>query len=180
MDRRQFLKTASAVGLSTAVPIPVTIAAPTPAFASASAEAMSYKWAEMIVRAHNKCSVPMLQRLLKISGSQAGRIQTLLLENGVLGSRNAYGFYQASKPLYQELFPKPVSVADHLSNKLQEVVKNRNTDDADEMVTGTTETDAMEIEAEPADDQEALNKPEEDTSDAKTIERNAPAPNRAT
>lgn len=172
MDRRQFLKTVSALGLSSAMPIPVTIAAPAPAFASAGAEAMSYKWAEMIVRAHNKCSVPMLQRLLKISSSQAGRIQTLLLENGVLGSRNAYGFYQASKPLYQELFPKPVSIADNLSAKLQDAVENRSVEDADKV---DAETDAMEIEAKATDDQEAPDEPETGAGDPESFEQEIPA-----
>lgn len=80
----------------------------TPAAATAAAPAFSahtYKWAEMIVRAHNKCNLGLLQRSLRIDAAAATALKESLIKNGIVSAQaNAYGIHSATKPLYEGAF----------------------------------------------------------------------------
>ncbi|MEM9280071.1 MAG: hypothetical protein AAGA76_16015 [Pseudomonadota bacterium] len=115
MDRRSFLKSIGAAGLLPALPIP-SIAIATPSVAPA-VSAHTYQWAEMIVRAHNKCNLGMLQRLLQIDNATATVLKKQLLENGIISAQaNAYGMHTAIKPLYEGAF---VNVSDTASKTVE-------------------------------------------------------------
>lgn len=80
----------------------------TPAAATSAAPAFSahtYKWAEMIVRAHNKCNLGLLQRSLRIDAAAATALKESLIKNGIVSAQaNAYGIHSATKPLYEGAF----------------------------------------------------------------------------
>ncbi|MEM7290734.1 MAG: hypothetical protein AAF412_10270 [Pseudomonadota bacterium] len=103
MDRRSFLKTIGAASLLPALPAPAFATAATSATPVVSVH--TYQWAEMIVRAHNKCNLGMLQRLLQLDNASAAVVKNKLLENGVISAQsNAYGMHTAIKPLYEGAF----------------------------------------------------------------------------
>ncbi|MEM7068036.1 MAG: hypothetical protein AAF478_04055 [Pseudomonadota bacterium] len=102
MDRRSFIKSIGAAALLPVLPGPsiALAAAPAPAVS-----AHTYQWAEMIVRAHNKCNLGLLQRSLKINEAAASVLKSQLIENGVVTAQaNAYGIHTATKPLYEGAF----------------------------------------------------------------------------
>ncbi len=110
MKRRSLLKSLGALGLMPMVPtLPASaITSSTPAAAVTSAH--HYKWAEMIVRAHNKISPGMLERLLKVDTATASALKSQLLEKGVISAQaNSFGIHSAVKPLYEGAFVKPSS-----------------------------------------------------------------------
>ena len=120
MDRRQFLKSLGALGLTPLVPAPAMALAPAPAVA---VSASSYKWAEAIVRSHSTVNFGMVERLLGLDTKAAAALKSQLVENGVMSAaRTAHGMHTAAKPLYQELLPRSKSVIDNAGEKLQEVL----------------------------------------------------------
>jgi len=126
MDRRNFLKSIGATALLPAIPIPAGALASTAA-AAAPAPAITahtYQWAEMIVRAHNKCNLGLLQRSLRIDASAATALKESLIKNGVVTAQaNAYGIHTATKPLYEGAF---MSVSDSVekASKIAEKVSD--------------------------------------------------------
>lgn len=107
MDRRNFLKSIGAAALLPALPIaPASLLKPAVASTAAPAfTANTYKWAEMIVRAHNKCNLGLLQRSLRIDAAAATALKESLISNGVVSAQaNTYGIHSATKPLYEGAF----------------------------------------------------------------------------
>ena len=98
-------------------PIPASALGSTAPVASAAVSSHTYKWAEMIVRAHKKCSPGMLERLLQVDATTASALKSQLLEKGVISAQaNSFGIHSAVKPLYEGAFMKPSS---QLSNGLK-------------------------------------------------------------
>ncbi len=88
----------------------IPAASATSTAASSAASLHTYKWAEMIVRAHKKCSPGMLERLLKVDAATASALKTQLLEKGVISAQaNSFGIHSAVKPLYEGAFVRPSS-----------------------------------------------------------------------
>ena len=110
MDRRNFLKSIGAASLLPVIPMPA-ISAASPAAAVVTAPAFTshtYQWAEMIVRAHNKCNLGLLQRSLQVDVTVAEALKKELIKNGIVAAKaNAYGLHKATKPLYEGSFLKP-------------------------------------------------------------------------
>ncbi|MEM8650924.1 MAG: hypothetical protein AAGF54_10370 [Pseudomonadota bacterium] len=110
MDRRNFLKSIGAASLLPVIPMPA-ISAASPAAAIATAPVFTshtYQWAEMIVRAHNKCNLGLLQRSLQVDVTVAEALKKELIKNGIVAAKaNAYGLHKATKPLYEGSFLKP-------------------------------------------------------------------------
>ena len=125
MDRRSFIKSLGAAGLLPVLPIPSAAITAAPA-ATPVVTAHTYQWAEMIVRAHNKCNLGMLQRLLQIDNAAAAVLKKQLLENGVISAHaNAYGMHTAVKPLYEGAFmsvsEKPAQVAETVNDFFRKI-----------------------------------------------------------
>jgi len=118
MKRRSLLKSLGALGVMPMVPsLPASALASSIPAATATVSAHHYKWAEMIVRAHNKISPGMLERLLKVDAATASALKSQLLEKGVISAQaNTFGIHSAVKPLYEGAFMRPSS---QLSNGLQ-------------------------------------------------------------
>ncbi|MGI9351858.1 MAG: hypothetical protein ACR2O3_09870 [Rhizobiaceae bacterium] len=152
MDRRSFLKSVGAAGLLPALPIP-SFAIPVPTAATA-VSAHTYQWAEMIVRAHNKCNTGMLQRLLQVDTATASALKGQLLENGIINARaNAYGIHTAVKPLYEGAFVSThethsaaTKVVEKIAGKLEEKLENEPKEDIN--------IKALESETESSDESE--------------------------
>jgi len=125
MNRRNFLRSLTALSLAPIVPGAKAISA----FAAPStvgSVASDYRWAEVLVRSHKISSVSFLQRHLKINATEATSLQSQLLRNGVIGAeQNAYGFHQATKPLWDEYLPtfkeRLKEMADKVIEKAQEL-----------------------------------------------------------
>lgn len=124
MKRRSLLKSIGALGIAPLMPsLPASaLASPIPAV-SAGVSSHTYKWAEMIVRAHNKCSPGMLERLLKVDAATASALKAQLLEKGVISAHaNAFGIHTASKPLYEGAFMRPSSQIKQGLQKASELI----------------------------------------------------------
>ena len=92
----------------------------------------TYKWAEVIVRAHKTSSLAMLQRHLKIDVAAAKALQNQLIRNGVIGAQaNTYGLYQATTPLFDGAFPKPSNLLKSGRELLEKVSENVSSVDED-------------------------------------------------
>lgn len=76
------------------LPVPVMSATPTAGLASSQ-----LKWAEMIARGQSKSSTGMLVRHLGVSPQTAARLQSSLVEKGVLGSPDLGGHYITTNPI---------------------------------------------------------------------------------
>jgi hypothetical protein len=111
MKRRNLLKSIAAIGAIPMIPMSSLVsAAPATGAATVTASAHTYKWAEMIVRAHKKCSPGMLERLLKVDAATASALKSQLLEKGVISAQaNSFGIHSAVKPLYEGAFMRPSS-----------------------------------------------------------------------
>jgi hypothetical protein len=112
MKRRSLLKSIGALGMMPLMPsLPASaIAGTASSTVSAGVSGHTYKWAEMIVRAHNKCSPGMLERLLKVDTATASALKSQLMEKGVISAQaNSFGIHKAVKPLYEGAFMKPSS-----------------------------------------------------------------------
>lgn len=150
MKRRNLLKSIGAMGLMPLVPsLPGSALASTvPTVATASVSGHTYKWAEMIVRAHNKCSPGMLERLLKVDAATASALKSQLLEKGVINAQaNSFGIHSAVKPLYEGAFVKPSS---HISKGLKKVNEkiDKMMDEDDELRENDSEIKPLEAEIE--------------------------------
>lgn len=122
MKRRDLLKSLGAIGLLPVIPAPALNAIATTAPAVSTT---TYKWAEMIVRAHSKSSLSMLQRHLRLDATAAKLVHTQLVQNGVIAAQaNAYGMHTAAKPLYDGAFIKPNSIKELVQNKLEETINS--------------------------------------------------------
>ncbi|MEM7215058.1 MAG: twin-arginine translocation signal domain-containing protein [Pseudomonadota bacterium] len=120
MDRRSFLKSIGAAGLLPALPFPSLAVASTAVTPVVSTH--TYQWAEMIVRAHNKCNLGMLQRLLQIDNATASVLKRQLLENGIISANaNAYGMHTAVKPLYEGAFMNVSETSNKVIEKVSEI-----------------------------------------------------------
>ena len=121
MKRRSFIKSVGALGLSSIAPLPTFGSAS--AFTSQHVAGETYKWAEKIVRAHNKCSIPMLQRLLGLDTATASAVKSSLMENGVISLQaNSFGIHTASKPLFEGAFLKPANPVQTVSRKILDTI----------------------------------------------------------
>lgn len=75
------------------------------------------------MRAHNKCSPGMLERLLKVDAATASALKAQLLEKGVISAHaNAFGIHTASKPLYEGAFMRPSSQIKQGLQKASELI----------------------------------------------------------
>ena len=103
----------------------------------------TYKWAEMIVRAHNQSSVGMLQRLLHLDAGAASAMQSELVNRGVLVPiANEFGIHTAVKPLYEGAFVKP-----HSPPKQSPAISKKQEDMADPTVAADEEAMLLMIAA---------------------------------
>jgi len=117
MDRRNFLKSIGASALLPAIPIPAGALAATPATIAIPFSQHTYQWAEMIVRAHNKCNLGLLQRSLRIDANAASALKETLIKNGIVSAQaNAYGIHAATKPLYEGAFMSVSDAVEEVSN----------------------------------------------------------------
>lgn len=150
MKRRNLLKSIGAMSLMPFVPsLPTSaLASAAPTVASANVSGHTYKWAEMIVRAHNKCSPGMLERLLKVDGATASALKSQLLEKGVISAQaNSFGIHSAVKPLYEGAFVRPSSEISKglkkVNEKLDELM-----DDDEELHKNDSEINTLEADIE--------------------------------
>ena len=121
MKRRSFLKSIGAAALSPMIPLPslASMGSIAPSIAPAVVPA-TYKWAEMIARAHRTCNIAMLQRHLRLDAATASMVQKQLVANGVIGAQaNIYGTHQAIKPLFEGAFPKPANVGEAVKSTVE-------------------------------------------------------------
>ncbi len=133
MNRRQFLKSLGALGLTPLLSVPALALGPATS-ATAVVPATTYKWAEMIIRTHNKCNLGMLERLLQLDGATAAALKSELMKNGVITSaKSACGMHTAIKPLYQELYPRTKSLTERAGDKLEELVQEPVEEDESEV-----------------------------------------------
>lgn len=136
MKRRSFLSGLGAVAALPVIPAPAMASAP----AAISAAAYEYfDWAKMIVRAHNRCSPDMLQRLLKLDANLARQVQSALLKEGVISAPSVAGISHALDPLHPELrmMGTPVRMSpDHPDTALRKVSEKLETEmqDAEEQI----------------------------------------------
>lgn len=109
MNRRQFTASLAALGLVPAMP---SIA--TPALGSAAPKAAAAKlvpWAKMLARTHDKCSLPMLQRHLKIDAGLAEQVRHVLLEERIITAPGVNGISRATDPIRIENMFRPPAAA---------------------------------------------------------------------
>jgi len=172
MKRRGFLKSVGALGLSSMLPVPSHSAA-VPAAAVPSG---TYKWAEMIVRAHNKCTLGMLQRHLHLDAATASALKSQLVHGGVISARaNAYGIHKAVKPLFDGAFLKPhntLRTTHHIVDELLEQVPTRSNDNAEPDVSKSPHDKPQQ---EPAKQQQENTMPSADVSDTAPLQTEEPA-----
>ena len=125
MKRRDLLKSIAAMGAMPMLPMSSLVPATAATTTTVSASAHTYKWAEMIVRAHRKCSLGMLERLLKVDTATASALKTQLLEKGVISAQaNSFGIHSAVNPLYEGAFVRPSSQITKGLKKANEVLDN--------------------------------------------------------
>ncbi len=125
MKRRNLLKSIAALGAMPMLPMSSLVPATAATTTTVTASAHTYKWAEMIVRAHRKCSPGMLERLLKVDAATASALKTQLLEKGVISAQaNAFGIHSAINPLYEGAFVRPSSQITKGLKKANEVLDN--------------------------------------------------------
>ena len=118
MKRRNFLKSMAAAAVAPVIPLPA-LSMGKAAIASPIVPSGTYIWAETIVRAHNNCSLAMLQRHLRIDASAAAALKSQLIRNGVISANaNAYGMHKAVKPLLDSAFLKPIQPETGLKQSL--------------------------------------------------------------
>ncbi len=167
MDRRNFLKSVGATALLPAIPVPAgVLAQAAPAATAAPAfTAHTYQWAEMIVRAHNKCNLGLLQRSLRIDATAAAALKESLIKNGIVAAQaNAYGIHTATKPLYEGAFMSvsdTVEKASELAEKVSDFIED--TDEEAETETGENDSDNNaldEIVESESDDRDLKDTPE--------------------
>lgn len=154
MKRRSLLKSLGAMGVMPLMPsLPASALARTTPAATAVASGQTYKWAEMIVRAHNKCSPGMLERLLKVDTATASALKSQLLEKGVINAQaNSFGIHSAVKPLYEGAFMRPSSEISNGFKKVNETL-DKMMEDEEELAENETEISDLEQKTETDDEQ---------------------------
>lgn len=156
MKRRSLLKSLGALGVMPLVPsLPTSaLASAAPTVANASVSSHTYKWAEMIVRAHNKCSPGMLERLLKVDGATASALKSQLLEKGVISANaNSFGIHSAVKPLYEGAFVRPSSQISKGLKKVNEKIDEMMHEE-DELHENESEINTLDAEIESGSQEE--------------------------
>ena len=162
MDRRNFLKSIGATALLPAIPLPAgALASTAPAAAAAPAiTAHTYQWAEMIVRAHNKCNLGLLQRSLRIDASAATALKESLIKNGVVTAQaNAYGIHTATKPLYEGAFMSvsdTVEKASEIAEKVSDFMDPEDTEAQQQAEENDSEINMLDAEPDSVSDAEDL------------------------
>ena len=144
-----------------AIPVPAgALAQAAPTAVAPAFSAHTYQWAEMIVRAHNKCNLGLLQRSLRIDSTAATALKDALIKNGIVAAQaNAYGIHTATKPLYEGAF---MSVSDAVEKTTEVVEKvsdflEPKEDDADLVVSEKdSEISDLEEELESSSDPEVI------------------------
>lgn len=127
MNRRKFLQSLGALGLLPSLPVPALAlpAAPAGTAVAPPFTNHTYQWAEMIVRAHNKCNLGLLQRSLHVDETVARALKSSLIENGVVHAEaNAYGIHKATKPLYEGAFANVHEPAKRAAETVIEAVED--------------------------------------------------------
>ena len=119
MKRRTFLSGIASVGLLPSLPA-MGVAAP-----ASTAALESVKAAEIIVRAHNSCSVSMLQRLLRIDASIASEVQSILIKRGTITVPSVAGLSNAVKPSNLDVFLPGSSARKSLDIKIKQAVQDK-------------------------------------------------------
>ncbi len=120
MKRRSFLSGLTSVGLLPSFPTPVFAAV------HASAAALeNVKAAEIIVRAHNSCSVPMLQRLLRVDAAIASEVQNILIKRGTITIPSIAGLSNAVQPSNLDVFLPGSSARKSLDIRLKQAVQDK-------------------------------------------------------
>lgn len=149
MKRRSLLKSLGALGVMPLVPsLPASALASTTPAASAAISGQTYKWAEMIVRAHKKISPGMLERLLKVDTATAAALKSQLLEKGVISANaNSFGIHSAVKPLYEGAFMRPSSEISNGLKKVNETL-DKMIEDEDELPENESIFNALDDDAE--------------------------------
>ena len=145
MKRRNLLKSIGALSVTPLLPsLPAVAIATTPLATTAGVSTHTYKWAEMIVRAHKKCSPGMLERLLKVDTATASALKSKLLENGIINAQaNSFGIHSAVKPLYEGAFMKPSSQISNGLKKANETL-NKMMDNEEELPENESENNDLE------------------------------------
>jgi len=166
MKRRNLLKSLGAVGALPLVPsLPVSTMTTAPANATNAVATVSehtYKWAEMIVRAHSKCTPGMLERLLQVDTQTASALKSQLLKNGIINAKaNAFGVHAAVNPLYEGAFVRPSSQISKGLEKASDILDEMmEPDDQDQEIN--TEIKSLNDETESIEKNKTLaNKPTE-------------------
>lgn len=76
------------------------------------------------MRAHNSCSLAMLQRHLKLDWNAATELSNLLLKNGIITAKaNAYGIHAATSPLSKSAFLQPLDTAKQSISTAKKAIK---------------------------------------------------------
>lgn len=83
------------------------------------------KTAEIIVRAHNTCSIPMLQRLLKLDAGMAQDVQGILIERGVITAPGTAGLSTAVNPSNLDVFLPGSSARAGLEERAKAAIKDK-------------------------------------------------------
>ncbi len=120
MKRRTFLSGLTSLGILPNIPLPALATAP-----ASTAALESVKAAEIIVRAHNSCSIPMLQRLLRVEAAIAQEVQGLLIKRGAITVPSVAGVSQAVNPSNLDVFLPGSSAQSGLDAKIKEAVKDK-------------------------------------------------------
>ncbi len=159
MKRRNLLKSLGALGLMPMVPtLPASALAGSTPVAKATVSAHHYKWAEMIVRAHKKCSPGMLERLLKVDTATASALKSQLLEKGVISAQaNSFGIHSAVKPLYEGAFVKPSSQITKGLKKVNNTL-DKMIEDEDELQENESKINTLEADIESDTEEETTTK----------------------
>ncbi len=152
MNRRNLLKSIGALGVMPMIPVSSIIPA---ASATTAVSSHTYKWAEMIVRAHKKISPGMLERLLKVDSATASALKSQLLEKGVISAQaNSFGIHSAVKPLYEGAFMRPSSEISKGIKKANEAL-DKTMDNEEELPENESEISDLDEEIE-SDTQEEI------------------------
>ncbi len=126
------MQSLGAAALLPAIPVqPFAVTAIASSTAAPAFSAHTYQWAEMIVRAHNKCNIGLLRRSLHIDATVAEALKSSLIRNGVVHAHaNAYGIHKATAPLYEGAFMNVSDTVKNAANEVLDILGEENPDDA--------------------------------------------------
>jgi len=118
MDRRDFLRTASAAGLLPLLPVMPAAAAPAAAAAAPVANEFMYGMAVFNARLRGASSAKHIARDLAIGKDAAAALQSRMVQDGFVTLPNAAGIARAPDPLMQRSYSR--KTAETLKNMLKE------------------------------------------------------------